>query len=69
MMGEGTGIDVTDDRRHRRLQRDFPSMDSFGHMEVISRTTHTQHTINMINTMNHGGGHHTMAAIMPHPRL
>jgi hypothetical protein len=46
---------------------------SFFHMEVISRTTHAQNMVNMLvhreNTMNHGGRRHTMAAIVPHPRL
>jgi hypothetical protein len=46
---------------------------SFFHVEVISRTTHTQNTVNMLvhceNTINHGGRCHTTAAIVPHPRL
>jgi hypothetical protein len=46
---------------------------SFFHVEVISHTTHTQNTVNMLvhceNMMNHGGRCHTTAAIVPHPRL
>jgi hypothetical protein len=46
---------------------------SFFHVEVISCTTHAQNTVNMLvhyeNEMNHGGHRHTMAAIVPHPRL